>query len=939
MLKLAEIPPITFVGEGTENILNLAEESATVRWLASRIQADFPDATRLGVIYPTSPELILVWLGVLLAGKEPCLLQYPTAKQSVEYWHRSVEAAIESCNLEGLIVPGSLPATLPSSAPSLTLDQPFGRVEGASPEIGTGAIIQLSSGTTGHRKGIRFTLRQVERHVLNYNQVLGLGSSDVVVSWLPLYHDMGFIACFLMPLLLRVRLVMIDPMTWVRRPRLLLETIARYDGTISYLPNFGFEVLAKCAAGAPPLPTMRRWVSCSEPTHAATMEKFCAAIGTPRESIAVCYGMAENVFAVTWGEGFRTVSSDGVARVSCGTPIPGTEVMSLDGELFVRSDTSAAGYLGVGDLRRPDGYYPTGDLGYLDQGEVVVCGRKRDIMVSAGKKYILSDLDYAVASHFPQSAGRIATLAQFDEHLGSETALFLVEDGTFWSRQMDEDLKEKIRSATGLENFEVRFVPSAFITKTSSGKINRSKTLDDWKKVVESQSSPVRRAQPGRFLEKIAELFPSASLDHPVGEVFDSLGSISIRIACEQSGIAYDEKASLRAMAAAIPAEAPSATDEKVFSIVALVDCVKLGFKGGPSFITEAFLARLEEKLGCKVRFEHVVCPPAPLLFSDLVFHDYFMPRDDQEKYHSISSVIQKLKSASLILIDDEDALRLLETCVYPVLSHRFINHPSADLISYRLQPYTQQHHLLAKSVVLGGDIPPDMIGPSIDQISEYLKVPIMRLAFIEAFRPYTSNWDYTEYRTYTSDEDFQRRPVNAGAIQFTILKFILDRKTQWRLAAVAPCSKPLVEGPPHFCSFLLSRRAIDAVVDRFDSFCIAGLPCSAPYIVQRIEAKGKKYFFSGDLNPSRDDFDCMLCTGFYGPTNTQKPLLEFMQITVEGGRVRNAPPELVAQCTPLVEGSPADLMRFFNANRIMPVGNYLLNQARIRQRTTGQAA
>src|SRR5262249_6891073 len=106
------------------------------------------------------------------------------------------------------------------------------------------AILQMSSGTTGQRKAIRFTLQQIGRHADDYNATLGLSANDRIVSWLPLYHDMGFIACFVMPLLFGVPVAMIDPIDWVHSPGLLFDVIETVGGTLCFLPNFGFEVMS-----------------------------------------------------------------------------------------------------------------------------------------------------------------------------------------------------------------------------------------------------------------------------------------------------------------------------------------------------------------------------------------------------------------------------------------------------------------------------------------------------------------------------------------------------------------------------------------------------------------------------------------------------------------------------------------------------------------------
>src|SRR6185437_66815 len=103
-------------------------------------------------------------------------------------------------------------------------------------------------------------------------KVLRLRPEDRIVSWLPLYHDMGYIACFVMPIMLGIDVVMIDPVTWVSRPALLFDAIQQCGGTVCYMPNFGFELMSR--QGSRVLPGVRHWISCSEPISEATGRRF-----------------------------------------------------------------------------------------------------------------------------------------------------------------------------------------------------------------------------------------------------------------------------------------------------------------------------------------------------------------------------------------------------------------------------------------------------------------------------------------------------------------------------------------------------------------------------------------------------------------------------------------------------------------------------------------
>ncbi|MCB0013630.1 MAG: AMP-binding protein, partial [Anaerolineales bacterium] len=259
------------------------------------------------------------------------------------------------------------------SVPTLKA-QPLKRSEGSE---GTIAFLQHSSGTTGLQKGVALSHAAVLNQLASYSDAIGLSATDVVVSWLPLYHDMGLIAGFLLPLFQGIPLVLMSPFAWVRRPALLLEAISQHGGTLCWLPNFAYNHCARRVRTADldglSLASMRLFINCSEPVRADSHELFLArfaGLGVRPEMLAVSYAMAENTFAVTQtkiGHPPSVVVVDTTALleksvvepagatnpstrlVSCGPPIAGTGVQIVDevgstlpdghvGEILVRSD-------------------------------------------------------------------------------------------------------------------------------------------------------------------------------------------------------------------------------------------------------------------------------------------------------------------------------------------------------------------------------------------------------------------------------------------------------------------------------------------------------------------------------------------------------------------------------------------------------------------------
>jgi hypothetical protein len=365
----------------------------------------------------------------------------------------------------------------------------------------------------------------------------------------------------------------------------------------------------------------------------------------------------------------------------------------------------------------------------------------------------------------------------------------------------------------------------------------------------------------------------------------------------------------------------------EVFSIVALVDGPRLGMGAEKPYIDDAYLATLAEVAGAPVHFEHICVPPIPILLCDLFFHDYFLPKNPAPAYGVFSSILQKIKNASLILVDDEDNLRLPPFCAYPILDFQFAMHPDAELLGHRMQRYTQNHHLLPRSVVLGREITPEKINPALNNLERYLGVPVLRMAFHEQFRAYTEKWHFCEYRQFVSDADKLKNPLWVERFEQVLADFI--RNGNFRKRSGEPKNYFTFDTAPHFCSFLMNRLAVDFVTQQYDSFCILGPPSSLPYLQRRLDELGKAYFFSSQLFPAREDYDCLIITGGTGRMpNTKVPTYDFVHAREEGqggGRPHNVPAIIEHVCPPL---AACDEMQFrvLREKFGVQIGNSLLN-------------
>ena len=411
------------------------------------------------------------------------------------------------------------------------------------------AFLQHSSGTTGLQKGVALSHTAVLNQVAAYSDALSLREEDVVVSWLPLYHDMGLIAGFLLPLIQGIPLVLMSPFDWVQHPALLFRAIHYHRATLCWLPNFAYNHCARRIRQRDTVglsaASMRLFINCSEPvrhdSHALFLERF-AANGVRPEMLGVSYAMAENTFAVTQTPPGRparldfvdpvALATEGVARpvvaqlaeeqsdalnghhslprVSCGPPITGTELHILDddgrplpdravGQIAIRSNCLLTGYYRRPDLQpfTPDGWFLTGDRGYLAEGEVYVVGRSKDLIINAGKNIYPSDIE-AIVNEVPGvHIGRVVAFGVADEREGTELIAVVAEvdpanaEVDAANAEVDaanaaerQAIARAIRAAVvqraAVTVSFVHLVGPRWLLKTSSGKIARAANRDKW---------------------------------------------------------------------------------------------------------------------------------------------------------------------------------------------------------------------------------------------------------------------------------------------------------------------------------------------------------------------------------------------------------------------------------------------------------------------------
>ena len=494
---------------------------------------------RVAVVLPTSRDFLAVYLGCLYAGVVPLITAEPMDGRIEHYAgnlgriaaHCQAVGVITSLETEGMLAPLLRTRVLTPDAlrkESAELDAPRARPEST-------AHLQATSGSTASPKLAMVRHSNIVANVRAIAEAIDGHDGDTLVSWLPLFHDMGLIGISY-ALTAGIPMVLSDPVNFLRSPLSWPRWISRYQGTLSPAPNAAFHMCARIAKRRPPeedldLSGWRVALCGAEPVRESTMREFQAAFGPfglPATTLRPVYGLAEATLAATVSDVTRPYRVDRVdaaavaaggraeqrsardhrtASVMCvGRVLPGHDLRVVDadgaplpdrmiGEIEVAGPSVIEGYLpepveGAGpaardgkgpdpdeELKRPDGYLRTGDLGYLVDGELYVTGRRKDIVIIAGRNYVPNQLERFVEDvvRSPRPAAVVA-VGVVDPALQTEQ-LHLLIDHRLAEQGARQDVAEQVRDALtevfGIGGVIVHWVNRSEIPRTTSGKVQR----------------------------------------------------------------------------------------------------------------------------------------------------------------------------------------------------------------------------------------------------------------------------------------------------------------------------------------------------------------------------------------------------------------------------------------------------------------------------------
>ena len=489
-------------------------------------------------------DLVYSFWGAILHGAIPSIMPFLTEKLSPERYRADLSALISVTKPAAIVTypefenevraalqeGDSVRAVVVTHRVEAQSDLDFASLRGFQRKPEDIVLLQHSSGTTGLQKGVALSHGAVFHQLKSYSKALSANENDVIVSWLPLYHDMGLIAGFLMPILSGIPLVLMSPFDWVRAPYKLLQSVSKYRGTLTWLPNFAYNFCAQKIRDrhieGVDLSTLRAVINCSEPvrweSHSAFYERFHR-YGLKFEALQTSYAMSENVFGVTQSrlgsvpvveeidrEAFmveRVARSlveghSSMKMMSSGQPLENVKVKVVDesgnevsdcviGELALQSDCMLTGYFNRPDLTEKvfrDGWYLTGDYGYISNREVFVSGRKKDMIIVGGKNIYPQDLE-ALSYEVPGvHAGRSVAFGMFDEAQGTEDVVIIAEvdsEDADEQQRIADAIRMHVTKNSAIALRFVKVVGPKWILKTSSGKTARSANKEKFLRELE----------------------------------------------------------------------------------------------------------------------------------------------------------------------------------------------------------------------------------------------------------------------------------------------------------------------------------------------------------------------------------------------------------------------------------------------------------------------
>ena len=484
----------------------------------------------VALMLPTCKEFFFSFLGTLLEGAIPVPLYPPFRADRLEEYAQRQVAILRNAEARTLVTfreAERLARMLQPRVPSLASVSTAERLaqEGPPGPPATSraddlALIQYTSGSTGEPRGVALTHSNLLANLRAIGAGTQVNAEDVVVCWLPLYHDMGLIGCWLFSLFYGLPIVSLSPLEFLRRPERWLWAFHRHRGTLSPAPNFAYELCVRKvgdkATEGLDLSSWRVALNGAEPISPDTLARFQERYGRHGfrpEAMMPVYGLAECTVALAFAPAGLPPRIDSVERepfqktrraepaptnaveplrfVSVGRALPEHELRigddhdaplpeRLEGHVQFRGPSAMQGYYrdreATAEARTADGWHRTGDLGYLADGELFITGRTKDLIIKAGRNIYPQEIEELAADVEGVRRGCVAAFAVPEPRSGTESLVLVAEtratDGAARAR-ITAEIMRRVNSSARVSPDVVRLVPPQSIPKTPSGKLRR----------------------------------------------------------------------------------------------------------------------------------------------------------------------------------------------------------------------------------------------------------------------------------------------------------------------------------------------------------------------------------------------------------------------------------------------------------------------------------
>ncbi len=521
----------------------IAIERASARYGGALQALGLKKGDRVALILPTAEDFILCFFGAIRAGVIPVPIYPPLGLGQLQTYLDNTRHIVAKSGARAVVTTSKIKRLLGTVQASCPAVEQIVAIEGIresmetlkAPKVALDdvAFLQFTSGSTSRPKGVKVTHANL---AVNIGCIMAGGlhvsESDVGVSWLPLYHDMGLIGFVLAPLMHKIPIVFLPPLLFLKRPAEWFRAVTRHKGTIAYAPNFAYALCVKRIREKDlegiDLSSWRVAGCGAEPIRPETLETFCATfakVGFKKEALLPSYGMAESALGIAFsplGQGVRTLTvhgptlwEEGVARptgdddehgvrlVSCGKEFPEHKIRIFDpddatskdplperkvGEIRIAGPSVMPGYWE--DIERTretfaGPFLKTGDLGFLDAGEIYICGRSKEVVIVNGRNYYPQDMEWEAAKVSGVRKGNVIAFGAKDP-MGVErdrervVLAFETQDGGLGPKAQSLGLavRKAVQEGMGLTLDDVVALPPGALPKTSSGKLQRAKTRE-----------------------------------------------------------------------------------------------------------------------------------------------------------------------------------------------------------------------------------------------------------------------------------------------------------------------------------------------------------------------------------------------------------------------------------------------------------------------------